>query len=63
MKNSKFNTAKDLHKQIEVALMGCKEFEGTEQYPGIIDSLTKVLKLLTELKINYIKNENIEKID
>ena len=63
MKNSKFNKAKKLHKELEVTLIDCKEFEGTDQYPLIIDSLSRVLNLLNELKLNYIKGSDIEKID
>ena len=63
MKNSKFNKAKNLHKQLEIILIDCKEFEGTDQYPLIIDSLSRVLNLLNELKLNYIKGESVDNND
>ncbi len=53
--NRKYNKAKDLHKKIELILLGCKVFEGTDQYSDIIDSLTRTLKALNELKISVIK--------
>ncbi len=60
---TKFDKAKKLHKQLEINLIDCKEFEGTDQYPLIKDSLSRVLNLLNELKIDYIKGSYIEKID
>jgi len=60
---TKFNKAKKLHKQLEIILIDCKEFEGTDQYPLIIDSLSRVLNLLNELKIGYIKNDIVDNND
>jgi len=61
MKNLKFNRAKALHKQIESILLDCQEFSNEEQYPLIIDGLSKVNTLLNELEIKFIKD--LQEID
>lgn len=60
--NPKFDKAKLLHQKIEVILLECQEFEATEEYPDIVDGLTRVLKSLNLLKIKYIKDLQNTKI-
>lgn len=58
--NKRFEKAKNIHKGLEALLLECQEFENTEQYPVIIDSLSRALKSINELKINTIKEGNVK---
>jgi len=58
--NKRFEKAKKIHKGLEALLLDCQEFEGSEQYNLIVDSLSRALKSINELKINAIKEGNVK---
>ncbi len=54
-KNKRFKEAVRIHNELEIILLDCQIFKGMEDYPDIIDSLTRSLKSVNKLKITAIK--------
>ena len=59
--NKKVNKTIELHKTIEKLLYECQMFTETEQYPLLIDSLSRASKLINEIKIEFIKGNELKK--
>ena len=57
-KNKRYNKADEVYRKLEAILLECQKFSDTSEYKDIIDSISRAMKEVTNLKIKFIKKEN-----